>query len=67
AMAWQEFDQAGRMRPSAYYDRIVDVMEELVRFTLLTRPHVQALTDRYSERKESATAVVELASSASTA
>ena len=67
AMAWKEFDQDGRMRPSAYYDRIVDVMEELVRFTLLTRPHVHALTDRYSERKESANALVELTSSASTA
>ncbi len=49
--AFQEFDADGRMRPSAYYDRIVDVMEELVRFTLLLRPHAGALTDRYSERK----------------
>lgn len=52
AKAWQEFGEDGRMRPSAYYDRIVDVMEELVRFTVLTRPHVAALTDRYSERKQ---------------
>lgn len=52
AKAFQEFDERGRMRPSRYYDRIVDVMEELVRFTVLTRPHVGALTDRYSERKE---------------
>ena len=52
AKAYQEFDEAGRMRPSSYYDRIVDVMEELVRFTLLTRGHVGQLTDRYSERKE---------------
>lgn len=51
ARAWQEFDEAGRMRPSAYYDRIVDVMEELVRVTLLLRPHVDVLTSRYSERK----------------
>ena len=51
AMAWQEFDEAGRMKPSAYYDRIVDVMEELVRFTVLLRPHAVQLVDRYSERK----------------
>jgi arsenic resistance protein ArsH len=50
AKAWQEFDAAGRMKPSAYYERVVDVMEELVRFTLLTRSHREALTDRYSER-----------------
>jgi arsenic resistance protein ArsH len=37
AKAWQEFDEEGRMKPSAYYDRIVDVMEELMKFTLLTR------------------------------
>lgn len=49
--AFQEFDAAGRMLPSPLYERIVDVMEELVRFTLLLRPHVDALTDRYSERK----------------
>ena len=52
--AFQEFDDAGRMRPSSYYDRIADVVEELVRFTILLRPHVAALTDRYSERKETA-------------
>jgi arsenic resistance protein ArsH len=51
AMAYQEFDEAGRMRPSAYYDRIVDVMEELVRITVLMRPHAERLVDRYSERK----------------
>jgi arsenic resistance protein ArsH len=50
--AFQEFDTAGRMRPSSYYERIVDVVEELVRFTILLRPHVAALTDRYSERRE---------------
>lgn len=50
AKAWQEFDEQGRMRPSSYYERIVDVMEELVRFTVLLRPHVATLTDRYSER-----------------
>ncbi|MDX2265153.1 MAG: arsenical resistance protein ArsH [Hyphomicrobiales bacterium] len=52
AKAYEEFDEAGRMKPSSYYDRIVDVMEELVKFTLLTRPHDGALVDRYSERRE---------------
>jgi len=57
AKAWQEFDEAGRMKPSAYYDRIVDVMEELMKFTLLTRDAAPYLVDRYSERKESAEAL----------
>ena len=57
AKAFLEFDEAGRMKPSAYYDRIVDVMEELVKFTLLTRDASPWLTDRYSERKESAEAL----------
>ncbi len=52
AKAYNEFDERGRMRPSSYYDRIVDVMEELVRFTVLLRPHAAQLVDRYSERKE---------------
>ena len=52
AKAWDEFDEAGRMKPSPYYNRIVDVMEELVKFTLMTRGR-PALTDRYSERVES--------------
>jgi arsenic resistance protein ArsH len=52
--AFQEFDEAGRMKPSPLYDRVVDVMEELVKFTLLTRDVAAYLTDRYSERKESA-------------
>lgn len=54
AKAWQEFEPDGRMKPSSYYDRVVDVMEELVKFTLLTRGQSDYLTDRYSERKESA-------------
>ena len=54
AKAFLEFDEAGRMKPSAYYDRVVDVMEELVKFTLLTRDVAPYLVDRYSERKESA-------------
>lgn len=57
AKAFNEFDDAGRMKPSPYYDRIVDVMEELVRFTVLTRGHTTTLTDRYSERKEAGRAV----------
>jgi len=52
AKAFAEFDDDGRMKPSSYYDRIVDVMEELVRFTVLLRPHTAQLVDRYSERKE---------------
>jgi arsenical resistance protein ArsH len=54
AKAFLEFDEAGRMKPSSYYDRVVDVMEELVKFTLLTRGVSGYLVDRYSERKESA-------------
>ncbi len=57
AKAFMEFDEAGRMKPSAHYDRVVDVMEELVKFTLLTRDVSPWLTDRYSERKESADAL----------
>jgi arsenic resistance protein ArsH len=53
-MAYQEFDEAGRMRPSAYYNRVVDVMEELFKFTLLLRGRTDYLTDRYSERNEAA-------------
>lgn len=52
--AFLEFEDNGRMKPSPLYDRIVDVMEELMKFTLLTRGHADYLVDRYSERKESA-------------
>jgi len=54
AKAYQEFDDAGRMKASPYYERVVDVMEELFKFTLLTRDVSPYLTDRYSERREAA-------------
>lgn len=54
AKAFAEFDEAGGMKPSSYYNRIVDVMEELMKFTLLLRDRSNYLTDRYSERVESA-------------
>jgi arsenic resistance protein ArsH len=54
--AWQEFDGNGRMRPSPYYDRVVDVMEELMKFTLMVRGRSDYLVDRYSERKGAAEA-----------
>ena len=53
AKAWQEFDENGRMKPSSWYDRIVDVAEELFKITLLLRGQTSYLADRYSERKES--------------
>ncbi|MBL4783421.1 MAG: arsenical resistance protein ArsH [Porticoccaceae bacterium] len=58
AKAWLEFDDDGRMKDSGFYNRIVDVMEELVKFTLLTRDNSEFLVDRYSERKESAEALM---------
>jgi arsenic resistance protein ArsH len=57
AKAFQEFDAEGRMKPSSYYDRVVDLCEELVKFTLLTRDASPYLTSRYSERKEEAAAL----------
>jgi arsenical resistance protein ArsH len=54
AKAFEQFDDAGRMKPSSYYDRVVDVAEELMKFTLLTRDASAYLTNRYSERKEDA-------------
>jgi len=57
AKAFLEFDDDGRMKPSSYYERVVDVMEELFKFTLLTRDVTPFLVDRYSERKESAEAL----------
>ena len=52
AKAWQEFDDDGRMKPSAFYERVVDVMEELVKFTWLVRDRSDYLVDRYSERTD---------------
>ncbi len=57
AKAFNEFTEDGRMKPSAFYDRVVDVMEELFKFTLLTRDVSPHLVDRYSERKEDAEAL----------
>jgi arsenic resistance protein ArsH len=54
AKAFLEFDDAGRMKPSTYYERVVDVMEELMKFTLLTRDVAPYLVSRYSERRENA-------------
>ncbi|MGH8445288.1 MAG: arsenical resistance protein ArsH [Solimonas sp.] len=59
AKAYDEFDAGGRMKPSPYFDRIVDVMEELMKFTLLTRDAAPYLVDRYSERRESAAALAQ--------
>lgn len=58
AKAFLEFDEHDRMKPSGYHDRVVDVLEELVKFTLLTRDVAPYLVDRYSERKESAEALM---------
>jgi arsenical resistance protein ArsH len=58
AKAFQEFGDDDRMKPSPYYDRMVDVMEELVKFTLLTRDAAPYLVDRYSERKETGESLI---------
>ena len=63
-MAYTEFDEAGRMLPSPRYDRVVDVMDELVKFTLLTRDQKDYFTDRYSERVKAAKATQDLADKA---
>ena len=65
AQAYQEFDVNGRMKPSAYYERLVDVMEELFKFTLMVRDRSDYLTSRYSERKDAnPEAIAKLASTA---
>ena len=51
-MAWKEFDDDGRMKPSSYRERVVDVMEEYFKFHLINREYAGILTDRFSERKE---------------
>ncbi len=58
-MAYKEFGDDDRMRPSAYYERVVDVMEELVKITLLMRGNAAYLTDRYSERSERANRAID--------
>lgn len=65
AKAFMEFDEHDRMKPSSYHDRVVDVLEELVKFTLLTRDVSPYLVDRYSERKESAEALMKRVNQAS--
>lgn len=65
AKAFLEFDEHDRMKPSSYHDRVVDVLEELVKFTWLTRDASAYLVDRYSERKESAEALMKRVNQAS--
>lgn len=59
AKAYQEFNDDGTMKESNFRDRVVDVMEELMRFTLLTRDYADFLVDRYSERKHKVNQAIE--------
>jgi len=52
AVAWKEFDEIGRMKPSSYRDRVVDVIEEYLKFHRINREYSDILTNRYSERVE---------------
>jgi arsenical resistance protein ArsH len=65
AKAFLEFDEHDRMKPSSFHDRVVDVLEELLKFTWLTRDVTPYLVDRYSERKESAEALMKRVNQAS--
>ena len=64
AKAYEQFEEDGRMKDSPYRDRVIDVMEELYKFTMLLRDHTSHLTDRHSERKEAAAKLVASSSSA---
>ena len=51
--AYQEFNEDGQLNDSPFRNRVIDVVEELVKFTELTKDKIDWLTDRYSERVES--------------
>lgn len=58
-MAWKNFEDEGgdgsgkaRLLPSGNRERLVDCMEEFVKYTILMKPHFETFGDRFSERKE---------------